>query len=254
MVKKENKERRDGDSEEETFFDASSNMSEGSEEESDSEEISDLDEEDETFIKLPEELKNKVREFTQITKELGENKKTGRELNKETKELEEKKKVGKISKTEFLAEEGKIREKYKEYIKLYRRAEQLQKEFKVFEKKEETRKIAEEKKQKELEKLKPGVKPSDFKKKSEKSNLRKILSKQDKKTKPFTSEQLSKKKVQSLQNQVKFESQKSQNYLKQITKLTAELDNVNWDLKNEKEKTYNLVKVLKLLRENEEYN
>ena len=238
MVKKEKGKGRNGDDEQETFSDISSNMSEG-----ESDVDSDLDEEDEEFVKLPEEIKNKVREYYQITKELTTNFKKRKELDEEIKELKEKKLAGKISEVEFQSEKDNLLEKHKDYIELVKRTKQLQEEFEAFEKEEK----------KELEKLKPGVKPSDFKK-NKKSSLSKILAQKDEKTKSLTSEQLLKTKIQSLQDQVKFESQKAQNYLKQITKLTSELDSVNLDLKDQEKKIHNLVKVLKLLRKNEEHN
>jgi len=64
--------------------------------------------------------------------------------------------------------------------------------------------------QKELkEKVKAGVKPSHLKKSKSLESL------------PSQSQD---KQITDLQNQVKFESQKAQNYLEQITKLTAEVD------------------------------
>ena len=114
-----------------------------------------------------------------------------------------------------------------------------------------------------LKKIKPGIKASDLKKQREKNtkttedegyisdtqsnkslkNLhnknslnksekeKNSLLKKDKKTKPLTPEQLLKKEIQSLQAQVKFESQKAQNYLEQITKLTAENDSKDLEIK-----------------------
>jgi len=64
--------------------------------------------------------------------------------------------------------------------------------------------------QKELqEKVKAGVKPSHLKKSKSLESL------------PTKSQD---KQITDLQNQVKFEANKAQNYLEQITKLTAEVD------------------------------
>src|SRR6185369_15101188 len=59
------------------------------------------------------------------------------------------------------------------------------------------------------EKIKAGIKPSQIKKSRSAEDL--IPQPKD-------------KQIQQLQDQVKFEAQKAQNYLEQITQLTAELD------------------------------
>src|SRR6185369_9694423 len=60
------------------------------------------------------------------------------------------------------------------------------------------------------EKIKAGIKPSQIKKSRSAEDL--IPQPKD-------------KQIQTLKDQVKFESQKAQNYLEQITKLTAEVTN-----------------------------
>jgi len=66
------------------------------------------------------------------------------------------------------------------------------------------------------EKIKAGIKPSQIKKSRSAEDL--IPQPKD-------------KQIQALKDQVKFESQKAQNYLEQITQLTAELDTKEQTLK-----------------------